>query len=210
MTECLVECCRTPPGDPLFQSYHDIEWGLPASDDQAFFEKICLEGFQAGLSWRTVLHRRQDLREAFSNFCPEALAQYSATDVQRILGDARLIRNERTIRSVFNNATRLQELKCKSVSLAALFWSHEPDSDLRPRHISNAWLLDNPSTPESTVLAKSLKRMGWSFVGPTTLYATMQALGVVNDHVFGCPRRESIDLLRDTFQRPRCEGGTHW
>lgn len=205
MTNCADERCQIPPADPLFQEYHDIEWGLPTKDDQCFFEKICLEGFQAGLSWRTVLHRREGLREVFSDFCPVALAAYSETDVQRALGDTRIIRNERKIRSVLNNAKRFQELKCRGISLASLFWSHEPSSDQRPAQISNTWLLDNAFSPGSIALAKSLKKMGWSFVGPTNLYATMQALGVVNDHVVGCPRRAHIDFLRGSFQRPELE-----
>ncbi len=206
MTEHAEERCHTPRNDPCFQIYHDTEWGVPTSSDQQFFEKICLEGFQAGLSWRTVLHRRDALRQAFSGFCPDIIAEYSPKEVSRIMSHSGVIRNERKIRSVLNNAARFQELRVQNVSLAELFWEMEPSSKQRPKVITHAWLLENAFTHESTVLARSLKKMGWSFVGPTSIYATMQALGIVNDHVTGCPCRGEIDQLRKTLQRPssRC------
>lgn len=205
MTESSKEQCQIPANDLLFKRYHDHEWGVPSDADQVFFEKICLEGFQSGLSWRTILHRRNGLRTAFCNFDHTLVKDFSATDIDRLMRDPSVIHNERKIRSVINNAQRFAELQRKGISLAGLCWSFEPDIAQRPCLITHQWLQDNSHTKESIALAKSLKALGWSFIGPTTIYATMQALGIVNDHVAGCPRKREIDRLRKTFRRPQHE-----
>ena len=190
------ETCPYPEHDQLFRQYHDSEWGVPKVDDQTFFEKICLEGFQSGLSWKTILHRRQAFRQAFDNFSPDAIAVYNDSDVQRLLNDERIIRNRRKIMSTINNARRFLELRSRGSSLAALCWSFEPPANTRVGIPDRRWLSDNPSTSNSEALAKTLKGLGWSYVGPVNMYALMQALGIVNDHVAGCPRRSVIDKLR--------------
>lgn len=197
-----VDKCVVPPNDAIFKLYHDNEWGVPTSNDQAFFEKICLEGFQAGLSWGTILHKRNDLREAFANFCPRSLANFSDKEIYQLLNNELIIRNERKIRSVINNAQCFLDLQALNKSLAQIFWSHEPTIEQRPSTVTNQWLSENAFTEQSTKLARVLKKQGWSFVGPTNIYATMQALGIVNDHVDGCPCNQSIELLRSKFVRP--------
>ncbi len=190
------EPCPIPAHDPLYQRYHDEEWGVPVFDDQLFFEKICLEGFQSGLSWRTILHRREFLRQAFDNFNPQTIVNYGEAEIQRLLSDERIIRNRRKIVSVVNNAQRFVDMQSDSESLAELCWSFQPDQHSRPARITHAWLVQNPSTPESYELSKTLKKRGWSFVGPTNLYALMQALGIVNDHLFSCPRQKEVAKLQ--------------
>ncbi|MFD0802757.1 DNA-3-methyladenine glycosylase I [Streptomonospora algeriensis] len=162
--------------------YHDTEWGLAITADDAMFERICLEGFQAGLSWLTILRKRPALREAFAGFDPEAVADYGEADVERLLGDARLIRSRPKIEAVIRNARAALEMPG---GLSALVWRHAPERHPVPERVT-----DLPaSTPESTALAKALKRHGFTFVGPTTAYAAMQAAGVVDDHLSGCFRR---------------------
>ena len=192
------ESCPVPINDPLFQRYHDQEWGVPTSCDRRFFEKICLEGFQSGLSWRTILHRREGFRQAFDDFDPARLVQYTDEDVERLMHDTRIIRNRRKILSVINNARRCIELQSQEGTLAAFAWSFEPSPKQRPARLTRQWLTDNPITANSTALSHALKKRGWTFVGPTTMYALMQALGIVNDHVEHCPRRAEIELLRNT------------
>ncbi|MUL39823.1 DNA-3-methyladenine glycosylase I [Streptomonospora sp. PA3] len=162
--------------------YHDTEWGLAITHDDAMFERICLEGFQAGLSWLTVLRKRPALREAFAGFTPAVVAGYGADDVERLLGDARLIRSRPKIEAVIRNARAALDLPG---GLAALVWQHRPEHHRVPERVTDV----PASTPESAALAKALKRHGFTFVGPTTAYAAMQAAGVVDDHLSGCFRR---------------------
>ncbi len=194
-----VESCPVPDNDPLFALYHDTEWGVPTSCDREFFEKICLEGFQSGLSWRTILHRREGFRQAFDQFDPDILMRYTDADVKRLLQDKRIIRNRRKILSAINNAKRCIELQSEHGSLAAFICAFQPSADERPTRLTRQWLADNPNTPHSQALAKAMKKRGWTFVGPTNMYALMQALGIVNDHVEQCPRRNEIERLRNTF-----------
>lgn len=194
--------CPLPLDDSLFQDYHDTEWGQPASSDHQFFEKVCLEGFQSGLSWRSILHRRPAFREVFGNFEMSAVAQFTETDVARLMQDARIIRNRRKILSTINNARCALALQEEVGSLAGFFWQFEPLPEVRPAHVTRDWLKDHPYTAESTALSKALKRRGWSFIGPTNMYALMQALGIVNDHVCDCPCKESVEQTRRVFNRP--------
>jgi len=194
--------CPIPDNDPLFQRYHDEEWGVPQHGDTVYYEKVCLEGFQSGLSWRTILHRREAFRELFASFDMEIVARYPPARLNTLISDSRIIRNNRKIASAVNNAQRAIELREEFGSLARFFWQFEPDADKRPKKIDRSWLATNPQTVESSAMAKALKQRGWSFVGPTNMYALMQALGIVNDHVDGCPRRERIEALRASFNRP--------
>lgn len=193
MPDTSTEQCSVPANDALFQHYHDTEWGVPTHCEQAIFEKICLEGFQSGLSWRTILHRREGFRRAFNGFTPDILRLYDNSDVDRLMADTRIIRNKRKILSVINNAHRLAELQQDIGSLADFVWSFKPLQQNRPIKVTQQWLRDNPSTADSAALSKALKQRGWSFVGPTNLYAMMQALGIVNDHLHSCPRRVELD-----------------
>lgn len=196
------ESCRVPDNDALFQHYHDQEWGLPVSSDQTFFEKVCLEGFQSGLSWRTILHRRESLRQAFDQFDALAVSNYTEADITRLLLNTAIIRNRKKIASAVNNAHQCLRLQAEFGSLAAYFWQFEPDCNSRPEHITTRWLEHNPQTPESARLATDLKKRGWSFVGPVNMYALMQATGIVNDHVKDCPRRSHVEQQRTQFSRP--------
>ena len=202
------EQCIVPANDLLFQNYHDTEWAVPVKSDQVFFEKLCLEGFQSGLSWRTVLHRRNYLRQSFDDFDPQRITRYTKRDINRIMADPKCIRNHRKILSVINNARCLLTMWDKNQSLAALCWQYEPENSTRPDRITLKWLSANTCTAESAALAKNLKSLGWSYVGPTNVYAMMQALGIVNDHVSTCPRHRAIDSLRKDFVRP-AQGAPH-
>lgn len=171
--------------DPLYVSYHDNEWGRPVTDDQRLFEKICLEGFQSGLSWLTILRKRDNFRAAFAGFDIEAVAKFCASDVERLLGDAGIVRHRGKIESTVNNARRALELIAEVGSLSQYAWRYST----LPISRSAGPELSIPSTsPESVAMSKDLKRRGWSFVGPTTIYAFMQAMGLVNDHIVGCER----------------------
>jgi len=194
--------CALPADDPLYRVYHDEEWGLPVDDDDRLYEKVCLEGFQAGLSWRTILHKRAAFRDAFADFAIEAVADYDARDVERLMRDERIVRNRRKIEATIHNARRARELRDEAGSLAAFFWRHEPDEDERPGRVTLDWLRANPTTPSSTRLAEALKARGWRHVGPTTAYALMQALGFVNDHIEGCAFRDRVERARAGFVRP--------
>ena len=194
--------CSWPGEDALYISYHDREWGRPVVDDQRLFEKICLEGFQSGLSWITILRKRENFRKAFKNFDPLAVSKFGARDVQRLLKDAGIIRHRGKIESTINNARRALELADEHGSLAAYFWSWEPDASSRPKRISSVALKAMSITEQSTALSKDLKKRGWSFVGPTTCYAFMQAMGLVNDHIDDCAVRAEIEKLRAKFIRP--------
>ncbi|WP_205737964.1 DNA-3-methyladenine glycosylase I [Granulosicoccus antarcticus] len=206
-TETMTDSvgCPLPVNDPVFQHYHDTEWGHPIDCDQLFFEKVCLEGFQSGLSWRTILHRRPAFREVFKGFDISLVAQFTDTDVDRLMQDARIIRNRRKIRSTINNAQCALALQDEVGSIAGFFWQFEPPAAQRPACVTRDWLEVNPTSIESTALSQALKRRGWSFVGPTTMYALMQALGIVNDHVSDCHCRQPVEQARKTFKRPLCD-----
>jgi DNA-3-methyladenine glycosylase I len=193
--------CWWPGDDELYVRYHDQEWGRPVVDDRRLFEKICLEGFQSGLSWITILRKRENFRKAFKDFDPSIVARFTARDVQRLLNDAGIVRHRGKIESTINNATRALELIKEQGSLAAYFWSWEPAPAGRPKRISRDAIVS--ATPESTALSKDLKKRGWTFVGPTTCYAFMQAMGLVNDHVHECGVRAEIERARKSFSRPR-------
>jgi DNA-3-methyladenine glycosylase I len=172
--------------DPLYVEYHDTEWGKPVTDDRRLFEKVCLEGFQAGLSWLTILRKRENFRRAFAGFDLERVARYTARDVNRLLTDEGIIRHRGKIESTINNAQRAIALGEACGSLSNYFWRWEPDPATRPPRITREALMGMATSPESTALSKDLRTRGWTFVGPTTIYAFMQAMGLVNDHVEDC------------------------
>lgn len=186
-----------------YMKYHDNEWGFPVEDDTRLFEKICLEGFQAGLSWLTILRKRENFRAAFNGFDIPRVAAMDEADVERLLQDAGIVRHRGKIVSTINNANKAIEMQKEFGSLAAYFWSFEPAPGERPRKLTWDWLTSNPISPQSTAISKDLKKRGWSFVGPTTVYAFMQAMGLVNDHVEGCHCRPRAEKLRDEFTRPK-------
>lgn len=178
--------CRWCQASELYQRYHDEEWGFPVTEDRRLFEKLCLEGFQAGLSWLTILNKREAFRRGFANFEAEQVARFDAADVLRLLGDAGIVRHRGKIESTINNAKRVIELRREFGSLAAYAWGFEPAARTRPKKMTPAALRALTSSPESLAMSKDLKQRGWSFVGPTTVYAFMQAMGLVNDHFEGC------------------------
>jgi DNA-3-methyladenine glycosylase I len=172
------------------------------ADDRRLFEKLSLEGFQAGLSWLTILRKRDHFREVFDDFDPAAVAQFGIQEVERLLADPGIVRNRAKIEATINNARRYDELAAAFGSLAAYVWQYEPDPQTRPPVLDHAALLQLGQSPESKALSKDLRRRGWSFVGPTTLYAFMQAMGLVNDHLEGCDRRAPVERERHRFRRP--------
>jgi DNA-3-methyladenine glycosylase I len=176
--------CRWGASTPDYEAYHDGEWGFPVVDDRRLFEKLCLEGFQSGLSWLTILRKRESFRRAFADFDPAAVARFGKRDVTRLLGDAGIVRHRGKIEAAIHNGGRALELIEEHGSIAAYVWGFEPPRRKQPA----TWeeLKANPTTPASKALAKDLKQRGWKFVGPTTVYAFMQAMGLVNDHVAGC------------------------
>lgn len=188
--------CRWCSAAPDFLAYHDTEWGFPVADDRRLFEKLSLEGFQSGLSWRTILTKRENFRAAFAGFDFDEVARFSERDVERLLQDAGIVRHRGKIEAVINNAQRAQELVEKEGSLAAFVWRYEPDPEERqaPQTVS--------TSAESIAFSKELKRRGWKFVGPTTAYAFMQAMGLVNDHAEGCVIRAKVEAVRREFERP--------
>ncbi|MGB3409904.1 MAG: DNA-3-methyladenine glycosylase I [Microthrixaceae bacterium] len=189
--------CGWAGAAPEFLHYHDTEWGFPVADDRRLFEKLSLEGFQSGLSWRTILAKRQNFRSAFADFNPEAVAAFDETDVERLLGDAGIVRHRGKIEAVINNAQRVVDLESSGTTLAAFVWAQEPDADDigPPQSVS--------TSPTSIALSKELKRSGWKFVGPTTVFAFMQAMGLVNDHADGCATRSEVETARRAFTPPR-------
>ncbi len=195
---------RCPWGDSPaeYAAYHDHEWGRPTADDRRMFEKLCLEGFQAGLSWLTILRKRENFRAAFADFDVERLARFNSRDVDRLLADPGIVRHRGKIESVINNARRARDLAAEKGSLAAFFWSYEPSPKTRPRHLDWEALRAMGTSPESVALSKDLKKRGWTFVGPTTVYAFMQAMGLVNDHLDGCFCRAGVERERRAFARP--------
>ena len=188
--------------DPLYVAYHDHEWGRPVVDDNRLFEKICLEGFQAGLSWLTILRKRENFRRAFDNFDPSIVARYRAREVKRLLADSGIVRHRGKIESTINNAARALELQREFGDLAAYFWKFEPQPSERPQQITREALMQMATTPASIALSRDLKKRGWTFVGPTTVYAFMQAMGMVNDHLDRCPARRRCVIERRAL-RPR-------
>jgi DNA-3-methyladenine glycosylase I len=179
-------------GDPLFERYHDEEWGFPVLDERGLFERISLEAFQSGLSWRTILARRDAFRVAFAGFEPDAVARYGDADVERLLADASIIRNRAKIEAALANARATVAMRTAGVTLQELVRSHAPVPGRAPA----TWADVPATTPESTALARELKSAGFRFVGPTTVYALMQACGLVDDHLAGCPARPAVERAR--------------
>lgn len=188
--------CRWCAAAPEFESYHDLEWGYPVADDNRLFEKICLEAFQSGLSWRTILAKRENFRSAFDGFDFHRIARYGAPDVARLLEDKGIVRHRGKIEAVVNNARRAVELQASEGSLAAYFWRYEIDATTAapPQSVS--------TSPQSVALSNDLKKRGWKFVGPTTVYAFMQAMGLVNDHADDCVIAGKIAKARKAFRSP--------
>ncbi len=188
--------CKWCDAAPEFLAYHDTEWGFPVSDDQRLFEKLCLEGFQSGLSWRTILVKRENFRSAFHNFDFDKVARFTQRDVNRLLKDEGIVRHRGKIEAVINNAKRAKELIKHEGSLAAFFWRYEPD----PKQLAKPQTVS--TSAESVALSKDLKKLGWKFIGPTTAYAFIQAMGLINDHVADCVIRRKVDSARKNFKRP--------
>jgi DNA-3-methyladenine glycosylase I len=195
-----VTRCAWAGADADYRAYHDSEWGLPVSDDVRLFEKLSLEGFQAGLSWLTILRKREAFRQAFAGFDFVRVSAFDEKDVKRLLGDAAIVRHRGKIEAVINNAGRAVELVAQERSLAHYVWSFEPAR--RAGALDLAGLRELTSTEESKALAKDLKKRGWRFVGPTTVYAFMQAMGLVNDHLAGCEAGARVEAAREVFVRP--------
>lgn len=202
LDESGTQTCAWHGGLPDYRAYHDREWGRPVADDIRLFEKICLEGFQSGLSWLTILRKRENFRAAFAGFDFDRVARFTADDVERLVADAGIIRHRGKIVSTINNAGRAIALRQEFGTLAAYFWTFEPPESERPELITWDWVRAHPTTPASMRLSKDLKRRGWTFVGPTTVHAFCQAMGLVNDHVEGCACRAPIEDLRRTYVRP--------
>ena len=198
-----VPRCWWAGSDPLYVGYHDDEWGRPVTDDNRLFEKICLEGFQAGLSWLTILRKREAFRRAFAGFDIERVATFNAREVTRLLKDSGIVRHRGKIESTINNARRAAAVAAEYGSLAAYVWKWEPDAKSRPRRLTKRALMELGTSSESTALSKDLKRRGWTFVGPTTVYAFMQAMGLVNDHVEGCASRSVAEAARKSLKHER-------
>jgi DNA-3-methyladenine glycosylase I len=188
--------CGWCAASPEYIHYHDNEWGFPVSDDRRLFEKLCLEGFQSGLSWRTILAKRENFRAAFHDFDLDRVARFKQHDIARLLENAGIVRHRGKIEAVINNAQRARELVAEQGSLAAYFWRFEPDSGqlAKPQTVA--------TSAESVALSKDLKKRGWKFVGPTTAYAFMQAMGLVNDHLEDCVVRARVERARKQFTRP--------
>jgi DNA-3-methyladenine glycosylase I len=188
--------CRWCAAAPEFLGYHDTEWGFPVSDDRRLFEKLCLEGFQSGLSWRTILAKRENFRAAFHDFDFDKIARFTNRDLERLLKDRGIVRHRGKIEAVINNARRAQELVTREGSLAAFIWRYEPDVEqlAKPQTAS--------TSAASMALSKDLKKQGWKFVGPTTVFAFMQAMGLINDHVEACVIRAKVERARRSFKRP--------
>ncbi len=195
--------CAWHGGDETYAAYHDDEWGWPVADNRRLFEKICLEGFQAGLSWLTILRKRENFRTAFAHFDMYTVARFNEADIARCLADSGIVRHRGKIEATVNNARRALETVAEFGSLAAFFWSFEPPAAERPAGAEWATLGKIVQTPSSLKLSKALRGRGWRFVGPTTCYAFMQAMGLVNDHIEGCWRHTEIESARARFPRPR-------
>jgi len=191
--------CAATPG---YVAYHDEEWGRPVTDDVRLFEKLCLEGFQAGLSWLTILNKREAFRRAFAGFEPARVARFGPRDVARLLGDQGIVRHRGKIEAAIQNARAMRAVVAAEGSLARLAWRHEPPAGERPARLTPAAAMALSQTPASKALSRALKGYGFRFVGPTTAYAFMQAMGLVNDHLEGCQVRERVERERDRLVRP--------
>lgn len=191
--------CAWGASTPEYRAYHDDEWGRPVGDERRIYEKLCLEGFQSGLSWITILHKREGFRSAFASFDPDAVARFDDADVSRLLADARIVRHRAKILAAITNARATIALRDAGTSLAALVWRHRPADRVDPPESMSELA---SITPESTALSAELRRRGFAFVGPTTVYSTMQSLGVVNDHLRGCHWRDVVDAERAKFAIP--------
>lgn len=197
-----VSRCWWGASTEAYARYHDEEWGRPTLDDRWIFEKLCLEGFQSGLSWLTILNKRENFRRAFANFEVDKVSRFNQRSVERLVADAGIVRHRGKIESTINNAKRARELQEAFGSLAAFVWQYEPPANSRPKNFTRATLGKLSQTAQSQALSKELKRRGWSFVGPTTMYAFMQAAGVVNDHIEGCVARDACVAARKRFVVP--------
>jgi DNA-3-methyladenine glycosylase I len=184
-------------GDPLYAAYHDEEWGHPVTDERGLFERVSLEAFQSGLSWLTILRKRDAFRAAFAGFEPDAVARFEEGDVERLLEDAGIVRNRAKIEATIANARATVDLRDAGTPLHEVVWSHRPARRPAPKSFADV----PPQVPEAVALAKELKRAGFRFVGPTTIYAGMQACGLVNDHVATCPSREHFETLQAAVPR---------
>ena len=193
--------CNWCDGSDLYRQYHDTEWGFPVQNDTRLFEKICLEGFQSGLSWITILRKRENFRAAFAGFDIEKVALFDDKDVARLLADAGIVRHRGKIEAAIKNAQCAERLLETEKSLSDYFWQFEPDAASRPAQITREALREMTHSPQSLALSKDLKKRGWKFVGPTTMYAFMQAMGLVNDHQEGCHVREAALLARKKIAR---------
>ena len=199
--------CRWCGDHADYQAYHDTEWGFPVDDDRQLFEKLCLEGFQSGLSWLTILRKRKNFRAAFADFEFERIARWNERSVERLLKDAGIVRHRGKIEATLNNARQARALRDEFGSLASFFWSFEPDDADRPKRLDEKSLLAVTQTDESRAMAKALKARGFRFFGPTTAYAFMQSMGIVNDHIQDCDTREVVERARTAFSRPRPKRG---
>ena len=198
----VVRCWWGAGDDAGYRGYHDDEWGMPVTDDVRLFEKLSLEGFQAGLSWLTILRKREAFRRAFAGFDFHRVARFDESDVKRLLGDASIVRHRGKIESTIANASRALDLVEAEGSLAAFVWRFEPDVRTLPRRMTREAMLDPARLAPARALAKELKRRGWTFVGPTTVYAFMQAMGLVDDHLDGCAARPRVEAARAALARP--------
>ncbi|MDF1721129.1 MAG: DNA-3-methyladenine glycosylase I [Minwuia sp.] len=195
--------CFWHGGLPDYEAYHDTEWGWPVDSDTRLFEKICLEGFQSGLSWLTILRKRENFRAAFDGFDFHKVSLYGPDEIDRLLADAGIVRHRGKIEATINNAARAVEMVAESGSLSRFFWAHVPPASERPEPVTYDALMANPTTDASKRLSKDLKKRGWKFVGPTTAYAFMQAMGLVNDHLEGCCVRAPVEAARQVFLKDR-------
>ncbi|CAN5656020.1 DNA-3-methyladenine glycosylase I [soil metagenome] len=206
-TEAGARCvwCQATPA---YRHYHDTEWGFPVDDDRRLFEKLCLEGFQAGLSWLTILNKRENFRKAFANFDAQKVARFAENDIERLLQDTGIVRHRGKIASTINNAQRALELRKEFGSIAAFAWRFEEEANQgRPKNFTYANVKAMTQSPASVSLSKALKQRGWTFVGPTTMYAFMQAMGMVNDHFDGCGARGKALAAREKFKLPGRDQG---
>ncbi|MEX2466392.1 MAG: DNA-3-methyladenine glycosylase I, partial [Gemmatimonadota bacterium] len=197
-----TRCFWVPADNDVYTRYHDEEWGFPVDDDVRLFEKICLEGFQSGLSWWTILRKRERFRAAFAGFDFEKVARFGEADVERLVLDTGIVRHRGKIEATINNAQRACELVEREGSLAAYVWRFEPAPESRPARLTEAELRAMSTSPESTALSTDLKKRGWRFFGPTTAYAFMQAMGLVNDHTTECAFRAAAEEARTGFSVP--------
>lgn len=197
-----ISRCWWCVGDLLYESYHDHEWGRPVADDTRLFEKLSLEGFQSGLSWLTILRKRENFRRAFSSFDITSVARFNSRSVERLMLDPGIVRNRAKIQATINNAKRCIRLIDEFGSLAAYAWSFEPDERPRSWTADRVALMNLGTSAEATAMSKDLKRRGWSFVGPTTVYSFMEAMGLINDHMNRCGIRDQVEDARKRFRRP--------